>query len=77
MQVDNIFWLLLGNVLYNPEPDKQQQAAAILRNLYVEKSRKMELHELYTTNKAEYNRLRDMPDAEYADRLRAKYTRTD
>lgn len=69
VKIDIALFLLIGNVLFSKNEEVQKQASDIAKPAYLEKYKTFELRNLYTTDKSEYLRIRNMSDAEYANRL--------
>mgnify|MGYP007029454176 FL=1 len=72
--IDLIDWHLLGNLLFNDNESEREQASALLQVEYAAKARKLELKKLYKANPKEWQRVQNMTDAEYADRLHDRFS---
>lgn len=72
--IDLIDWHLLGNLLFNDNESEREQASTLLQVEYAVKSKKLELKKLYKTNPEEWQRVQNMTDAEYTQRLHDRYS---
>lgn len=67
-------WYLLAHLLFCNDRDKQRIAFELLQTEYADKAKRLELKELYKTNPKEYQRVQDMSNAEYMQRLHDRFS---
>lgn len=72
--IDLIDWHLLGNLLFNDNESEREQASTLLQVEYAVKAKKLELKKLYKTNPEEWQRVQNMTDVEYTQRLHDRFS---